>query len=108
VYRADAGGDILGGIYRVPLRERLPSIGVPLRSSDDDAPLDLQALLDQCYRNGGYDEDVDYQGDADPPLDPDDRRWADAVLRKQGIQRGRAGRKPARNGKRRRGPKAES
>ncbi len=71
-------------VYKVPLRERLPVIGIPLRETDDDAPLDLQALIDQCYRNGGYDEDADYERDPDPPLDRADARWADDLLRRAG------------------------
>jgi len=71
-------------IYRAPLRERLPIIEVPLRSTDPLVPLDLQELVDQCYRNGGYDNDIDYGRDADPPLDPDDARWADELLRDAG------------------------
>jgi hypothetical protein len=71
-------------VYRMPLRERLPAIRVPLRATDADVPLDLQALVDQCYRNGGYDEDIDYRAEPDPPLDPDDARWADELLRSQG------------------------
>jgi Protein of unknown function (DUF4058) len=71
-------------IYRVPLRERLPVIRLPLRSTDPDVPLDLQAVIDQCYRNGGYDEDIDYSVEPDPPLDVEDARWADALLREAG------------------------
>ncbi|MBM4089260.1 MAG: DUF4058 family protein [Planctomycetes bacterium] len=71
-------------VYRVPLRERLPIIGVPLRETDADVPLDLQALVDQCYRNGGYDNDIDYGRAPNPPLEPDDQRWADELLRGQG------------------------
>lgn len=67
--------------YRVPLQERLPTIRVPLRRTDDDATLDLQALIDQCYRNGGYDDDLDYRAPLDPPLHPEDDAWADALLR---------------------------
>jgi hypothetical protein len=68
-------------IYRVPLRERLPVIRLPLRSTDADVPLDLQAMIDQCYRNGGYDEDIDYDMEPDPPLGVEDALWADALLR---------------------------
>ena len=71
-------------IYRVPLRERLPAIWVPLREKDEDVPLDLQALIDQCYRNGGYDDDLDYRRGPNHPLDPDDAQWADELLRAQG------------------------
>ncbi len=67
-------------IYRVPLREPLPSIKVPLRETDADVRLDLQALIDQCYRNGRYD-DIDYKREPDPPLDPADAGWADELLR---------------------------
>jgi hypothetical protein len=71
-------------LYRVALRERLPVIPVPLRETDQDVPLDLQALIDQCYRNGGYDDDLDYRRPLDPPLSPDDESWADSLLRRQG------------------------
>lgn len=70
-------------IYRVPLRERLPIIKIPLRETDQDARLDLQALIDQCYRNGRYD-DLDYTVEPNPPLDLADAAWADALLREQG------------------------
>src|SRR5438874_406288 len=43
-------------IYRLPLRARLPAIRVPLRESDADVPLDLQALIAQVYRHGRYDD----------------------------------------------------
>jgi hypothetical protein len=62
----------------------LPVIRIPLRQTDADVPLDLQALIDQCYRNGDYEDDLNYQTDPYPPLDPDDARWADALLRKLG------------------------
>ncbi len=42
-------------VYPIHLRQRLPRIGIPLRESDPDVVLDLQALIDQAYRNGGYD-----------------------------------------------------
>jgi hypothetical protein len=51
-------------VYPVPLRERLPVIGIPLRQSDADVPLDLQGLIDQCYQRGRYD-DVDYTTETD-------------------------------------------
>jgi Protein of unknown function (DUF4058) len=70
--------------YRVALRDRLPAIAIPLRQSDTDVALDLQALIDQAYEDGRYGDDIDYREDADPPLAPDDARWADALLREQG------------------------
>ena len=65
-------------------RQRLPVIAIPLRPADPDIPLDLQAILAQCYRNGGYD-DIDYAGEPDPPLSTQRMTaWADALLREQG------------------------
>ncbi len=71
-------------IYPVPLRQRLPAVKVPLRQTDADVSLDLQALIEQCYRNGGYDADLDYRCAPDPPLAADDEQWADDLLRSQG------------------------
>jgi hypothetical protein len=67
-------------VYRVPLRERLPIIRVPLRPTDDDVPLDLQALIAKTYHNAAYDF-LDYAADPSPPLAPDDAAWADALLK---------------------------
>jgi hypothetical protein len=71
-------------IYGVPLRHRLPVVKIPLRQTDRDVPLDLQTLIEQCYRNGGYDADIDYRADPAPPLSADDEQWADELLRGQG------------------------
>jgi hypothetical protein len=98
VYRPHSK-ESFGEIYGVPLATRLPVIGVPLRPSDDDVPLDLQALIDLCYRNGGYDDDIDYDDDPIPPLDPQDAPWADSLLKEQGRRLKRAGRKSPRNGR---------
>jgi hypothetical protein len=70
-------------VFRAPLRERLPVIRVPLRPTDPEVLVDLQAILDQCYRNGGYD-DIDYRSEPDPGLSAADREWVDKLLRQQG------------------------
>ena len=41
-------------------------------------------LIEQGYRNGGYDADIDYRYAPDPPLSADDEQWADDLLRSQG------------------------
>ncbi len=41
-------------IYPVPLSQRLPTVRVPLRDGDADVPLDLQAIIERCYRMGRY------------------------------------------------------
>jgi Protein of unknown function (DUF4058) len=70
--------------YRLPLQDRLPAIAIPLRQADHDVALDLQALIDRCYEEARYDEDIDYLQEPDPPLDSDHARWADDLLRKHG------------------------
>jgi hypothetical protein len=88
--------------YPISLRQPLPTIKVPLRPTDPDAPLNLQQLIEQCYENGAYTDDLDYRADPDPPLPPAEARWADALLRKQGkrSRNGSARRGRRRNGKR--------
>lgn len=72
-----------GEIYRMPLRERLPGIRIPLRPTDRDAVLDIQALVDQAYREARYD-DIDYSAPIRPPLEPEDAAWAEGLLRAAG------------------------
>jgi hypothetical protein len=72
--------------YRIPLRERLPAIAIPLRRDDRDIPLDLQAVLDRCYEVACYGDVIDYHEEPDPPLPPDDARWADPLLREKGLR----------------------
>jgi hypothetical protein len=74
--------------YPIALSDRLPTISVPLRPTDADVPLELQALLDKCYENGGYD-DVDYNTAPEPPLAPTAARWAAQLLRQAGRRRTR-------------------
>jgi hypothetical protein len=66
-------------VYPVSLRERLPTIAVPLRPNDPEVPLNLQKLIEQCWANGGYD-DIDYSVPPIPPLGGDDAQWAATLL----------------------------
>ncbi len=60
-------------------------IPIPLCPGDADVTLDLQAILDECYRKGGYD-DINYRAAPSPRLDLDDEVWADALLREKGLR----------------------
>ena len=55
-------------VYPLPLRERLPILKIPLRRDDADVPLNLQGLVEQCYRNGAYEGTLNYATDPEPPL----------------------------------------
>jgi hypothetical protein len=72
--------------YPIPLRERLPRIGIPLKLGDNDVTLDLQAVLDRVYDAGPYALRVDYQGDPPMPLSPADGAWVDEVLKQKGLR----------------------
>jgi len=84
VVRADQS--TVAEVYRVALREPLPTIRIPLRSEDQDVPLQLQTLIDAAYVNGRYGDDIDYREDPDPELIGPEAEWADRVLREQGLR----------------------
>lgn len=69
--------------YVMPLRERLPSIRVPLRRGEPDVALDLQGLIDQCYERGRYDSVLRYDKEPEPPLPPEELAWAREILAAQ-------------------------
>ena len=52
--------------YPLSLKEPLPAFRLPLRTPDSDTVLNLQAVFDQSYDNGGYEDFVDY--DASPRI----------------------------------------
>lgn len=72
-------------VYPCPLRKPLPTIRVPLRAGDPDAPLALQPLVDQCYRSGRY-WLVDHRRDLNPPLAPEDAAWVEECLSAAGLK----------------------
>ena len=61
------------------IRDPLPTILIPLRTGDNDARLDLRAILDKVYDESAY-EDYIYQTAPDPPLTPDDAAWTREFL----------------------------
>jgi hypothetical protein len=65
--------------YPLPIRQRLPKIGIPLRKQDKDAVLDLQELVDRAYVHGAYDV-LDYNRPAHPPLDEETAAWLKKLL----------------------------
>jgi hypothetical protein len=77
--------------------QRLPVLKIPLRPEDDDVPLDLQELVEKCYRNGGYEGTLNYTADPDPPLLGVDKEWAESRLQEVGLRRRKKA--PSRKGK---------
>jgi hypothetical protein len=70
-------------VYRAPLQEPLPNIRIPLRPGEPDVVLQLQPLIDACYRDGRYHR-INYQVDPKPKFDEQHARWIDSLLRAQG------------------------
>jgi hypothetical protein len=69
----------IAGFWPIGLRNRLPVIPVPLRAPASDARLDLQEALNHVYDASGY-EDYIYSGLPDPPLDQEDKAWAESLI----------------------------
>lgn len=69
-----ASKPLLTEVYPAPLREQLPNIPIPLRKQDKDVVLQLQPLIDACYRDGGHWR-TDYSEPLIPPLPTDDAKW---------------------------------
>lgn len=74
------------GYWQLNVRDKLPVVGIPLRGKDADVPLDLGAVLGSAYDRAGWDLRIDYTKAPDPPLSPDDAKWANKWLREKGLR----------------------
>jgi len=61
-------------VFPTRLRDRLPRVRVPLQAPQDIV-LDVQQVIRDVYDAAGY-EHYTYNGQPDPPLNPDDANWA--------------------------------
>lgn len=71
-------------VYPIGLTEPLPTIPIPLRPGDAEAILELQPILERCYANGRYAEDIDYRYPPEPSLEGPDAAWLDEFLKAAG------------------------
>lgn len=67
-------------IWPFTLREPMPSVLIPLRGDDPDAPLSLQPVFDAVFDRAGYDYSLRRDTEVVPPLTEEDADWARAVL----------------------------
>ncbi len=86
VYVSPAAMRPKGHAWPVRLDEPLPTIGVPLRAPDPDAPLNLQEALETVYERAALDLSVDYAAELTPPLPPPLAKWADKLLKKKRLR----------------------
>jgi hypothetical protein len=75
-----------GLLYPIRLSQRLPIIPIPLKPGDPDARLDMQSVLDAAYDRAGYDLEIDYRDEPNPPLSGKLATWADQLLRSKGLR----------------------
>jgi Protein of unknown function (DUF4058) len=61
--------------WPIRLRDRLPTIPIPLRTPDAAAPVDLQEVLHRAYDGPGYEHYI-YRREPEPLLAADDAAWA--------------------------------
>jgi hypothetical protein len=67
-------------VYPWTLRDRLPTIPIPLKDGDPDVPLDLQPIFDGVYERAGYDYSLKYDRPLTPTLSEADQAWAAEIL----------------------------
>jgi len=75
-----------GFVWPIRLPQRLPAIGVHLKDGDDDAPLDLQAVLATAYDRAAYDLQIDSGSEPTPPLTAEFADWAHELLVSKGLR----------------------
>jgi hypothetical protein len=68
-------------VYRWTLRDRLPTIPVPLANDDPDVPLDLQQAFTTTYDRAGYDYALDYRLPVEPPLEAALSDWVRSLVK---------------------------
>lgn len=71
-------------LYPWILRERIPSVGIPLADTDPDVALELQDVVRQAYDAGSYRERLRYEAPCRPALSSEDQLWADEILQRSG------------------------
>jgi hypothetical protein len=78
--------------YPFSLREPIPAFRLPLQEDDDEPFVNLNTILHELYDRAGHDLRINYRAEPTPPLDEDNRVWADQtrlslMLEQQGIER---------------------
>jgi len=66
-------------IISVALEQAVPNFRIPLQHTDPDIVLQIQPLLDDCYRRGRY-ASIDYSQPARPKLDDKSAAWASRLI----------------------------
>ena len=73
-------------VWALTVRDKLPTLPVPLKSPDPDIRLDLGKALDDAVSMGDYGGSINYR--EEPPLpafSEEDREWLQGVLREKNL-----------------------
>lgn len=73
-------------LYAFNLPDPIPPFKLPLQADDVEPVVDLQALLNKLYDEGGYDLRLDYCQNPLVSLSVDEATWVDTWLRQQGLR----------------------
>jgi hypothetical protein len=73
-------------IYSATLQKRLPRFRLPLAADDRDTVLDLHASFTRCYDQGGFAAKIDYQREPPVPLEDEDRKWLNDLLKQAKLR----------------------
>ena len=76
----------LGLVWPIRLSQRSQLFRIPLRAGDDDAPLDLQAVLDTAYDHAGYERTSITRKSQSHLSSPQWSEWSDRWLREKGLR----------------------
>ncbi len=74
-------------VWAAALQSALPTVPLPLVPPDPEAPLDLQAVVADCFDLVGYERLIDYILPPPPPELPSaDAVWVETTLRAAGLR----------------------
>lgn len=62
-------------VYGWPLRQRLPSLPVPLRATERDMIIDYASIFTTAYDRGRFGRSLKYRSTCPAPLNAADRQW---------------------------------
>jgi hypothetical protein len=68
-------------VYRWNLRDRLPTLPVPLRAPDPDILINLGAVFDTAYERGRFFRRIRYQGPMPAAVSRGDQAWVESVVK---------------------------
>lgn len=73
-------------VWAMTVRDKLPTVPIPLKSPDPDVRLDIGVALHTLYERSRYDLSVRYDAEPPPPaFSVEDREWLNGLLREKKL-----------------------